>query len=238
MEPLSDGITETGRIMSTSNEQSSTSLAGQSLKRPDQVFSPPGVVDLDSLTDGRGEGTYATAYGFSAWAQILLELIYLTAALLGGLAGLFLLAKYAVYKQTSGLVFEALGAAEQSKVLQLYSAIALSGVCGGCRSSLKWLYHSVAKQRWHRDRLIWRLIVPILSGVLAMFTGMMVISGLVPFLARSWLAGLTAASAFGFFVGLFSDNLLAALEKVAFSLFGTMNDRFQKQGGQDNPEQR
>ncbi len=223
--------------MSTSSEQSTILALSPQTKQP-EVFSPPGVTDLDGLTDGRREGVYATAYGFGAWTQILIELVYLVVLMLAGLIGLFLLAKYAVYKQSSGLVFGLLGAPEQSKALQLYSAIALSGVCGGCSSSLKWLYHSVAKQRWHRDRCIWRLVVPLLSGVLAVFTGMMVISGLVPFLARSWLAGLTAAAAFGFFVGLFSDNLLAALERIAFHLFGTMNDRFQKQGDQGNAEQK
>lgn len=45
-----------------------------------------------------------------------------------------------------------------------------------------------------------------------------------------------AAAAFGFFVGLFSDNLLAALEKAAFNVFGTMNDRFQKRSDQGDTE--
>jgi hypothetical protein len=163
------------------------------------------------------------------------ELFYLAGMLAAALAGLLLLAKYAVFKEQSGFIFSLLGSAEGSKPLQLYATIALSGICGGCSSALKWLYHSVAKQRWHRDRIVWRLTVPVLSGTLAVFTGMMIVSGLVPFLARSWLTGLTAAAAFGFFVGLFSDNLLAALEKVAFNIFGTMNDRTPKQADQTVP---
>ncbi len=64
---------------------------------------------------------------------------------------------------------------------------------------------------------------------------MMIVSGLVPILARTWLTGLTTAAAFGFFVGLFSDNALAALERVAFNIFGTMNDRIQKKADQSEP---
>jgi hypothetical protein len=222
--------------MSISSEQS-TVLPLNTSGKPPEVFSPPGITDLNSLTDGRNEGAYSTAYRWGAWLQIIVELIYLVALLLSGLVGLVLLAKYAVFRENnSGFVFGLLGPADRSRMLQLYVTIALSGVCGGCSSALKWLYHSIAKQRWHQDRIIWRLVVPPLSGTLAVFTAMMIISGLVPFLAKSWLTNLTAGAAFGFFVGLFSDNLLAALEKVAFNLFGTMNDRFQKRSDQGDAE--
>jgi hypothetical protein len=218
--------------MTTSNEQSTILPLNASTKPPEVFGPPPNATDLDSLTDGRDEGAYATKYGAGAWVQIVLELVYLVAMLVCALAGLGLLAKFAVFKEQSGLVFSLLGPAERSRILQLYTTVALSGVCGGCSSSLKWLYHSVAKQRWHRDRVVWRFTVPLLSGTLAVFTSMMIVSGLVPFLARSWLTGLTAAAAFGFFVGLFSDNLLAALERVAFNIFGTMNDRTPKRSDQ------
>jgi len=39
------------------------------------------------------------------------------------------------------------------------------------------------------------------------------------------LAGPASGAALGFFVGLFSDNLLAALQKIAFRVFGTVDDR-------------
>lgn len=176
--------------MSTSSEQSTVLPLNASGKQP-EVFSPPGVPDLNSLTDGRTEGAYRTAYRWSAWLQITIELIYLVALLVSGLVGLALLAKYAVYRENnSGFVFSLLGPADRSRMLQLYVTIALSGICGGCSSALKWLYHTVAKQRWHQDRIIWRLVVPPLSGTLAVFTGLMIISGLVPFLSKSWLTSL------------------------------------------------
>ncbi len=223
--------------MNPSDEQSTIFALNQSAK-PLEAFGPPGKEDSNTLTDGRTEGAYLTAYGKGAWCQILFELIYLLAVLFFSLASLMLIAKYAVFKEKSGIVFDLLGPAEASGPLQLHATIALAGICGGTTSSLKWLYHTVAKKRWHQDRVIWRIVVPVLSGTIAVFSGMMIVSGLVPFLARTWLVNLTAGAAFGFFVGLFSDNLLAALEKIAFSLFGTMNERFPKKAEQDSPDPR
>jgi hypothetical protein len=209
--------------MTTPSEQSSISpLRGNVPEQPER-FGPPDVTNLASLTDGRAIGQYQSAYSFGAWVQIVGELAYLLIVLGLSFAGLVLLAKYVVLRETSGPVFALIGSPTESTPLVVYAAVILSGICGGCASSLKWLYHSVAKQRWHRDRLIWRLIVPPLSGVLAVFTALMIISGIVPFLNRTSLAGPASGAALGFFVGLFSDNLLAALQKVAFRAFGTVD---------------
>src|ERR1700742_4802435 len=158
--------------MSTSGEQSTILPLNTPNKPPDDFTPPSSVTDLNSLTDGRDEGAYATSYSASGWLQIVFELVYLVGGLGCSLACLGLLAKFAVFKEQSGLVFSLLGPAEHSKTLQLYITIALSGICGGCSFALKWLYHTVARQRWHRDRIIWRLTVPLLSGTLAVFTGM------------------------------------------------------------------
>jgi hypothetical protein len=64
----------------------------------------------------------------------------------------------------------------------------------------------------------------------------MIISGIVPFLNRASLAGPASAAALGFFVGLFSDNLLAALQKLAFRVFGTVDERTSNKPGQSPPE--
>jgi hypothetical protein len=211
--------------MKTPSEPSSISpLRGNLAEQPEQ-FGPPDVTSLASLTDGRAIGQYQSAYSFWAWVQIVGELTYLLIVLGTSFAALVLLAKYLVLKETSGSVFALMGSPTESTPLVVYAAVTFSGICGGCASSLKWLYHAVAKQRWHRDRLIWRLIVPPLSGILAVFTALMIISGIVPFLNRTSLAGPASGAALGFFVGLFSDNLLAALQKVAFRAFGTVDVR-------------
>jgi hypothetical protein len=74
---------------------------------------------------------------------------------------------------------------------------------------------------------VWRFLVPVSSGFVALFSGLMIISGLVPFLARAPLMGPATGAAYGFFVGLFSDNVLAALQKLANHIFGTMDTKGQ-----------
>jgi hypothetical protein len=111
--------------------------------------------------------------------------------------------------------------------LCVWTAGGLSGACGGAAASLKWLYHSVAKQQWHRDRVVWRIVVPPLSGTLSVFTGLMIVSGLIPILSKTPFDNPASGAAFGFFVGFFSDNLLASLQKLAHKVFGTIDkDRF------------
>jgi hypothetical protein len=210
--------------MKTPSEQSSTSQDSDvNTAPPPEDFRPPEITSLASLTDGRSLAEYRSAYPAVAWVQIIAELIYLLIVLVAAFVALVLLAKYVVLKESSGLVFSLVGDPRNAAALIVYSAVALAGICGGCSSSLKWLYHSVAKKRWHRDRFIWRIIVPPLSGIFAVFTALMIISGIVPFLNKASLAGPASGAALGFFVGFFSDNLLAALEKVAARIFGTMD---------------
>jgi len=196
------------------------------LKPPSKVpedLSASDIADLTSLTDGRAPGDYKTIYPLSVWVQILVEFIYLVIVQFACFAALVLLALYVVRAQKSGLVFDLIGSYPASARLVAYASITLAGACGGCTFALKWLYHSVAKRAWHRDRTIWRFVVPISSAFLAVFSGLMIISGLVPFLARAPLAVPTTGAAYGFFVGVFSDNVLAALQRLAFHIFGTVD---------------
>ena len=188
-------------------------------------FRPPDAqTSLASLTDGRDLGEYNTAYPISVWAQICVEWVYLIMALLGSLYFLVSVALAHAFSTPSPIVNFFCGNSDSGNPLFIWAVTAASGVAGGVCSSLKWLYHSVAKQRWHRDRLIWRLVVPILSGTLAVFSGFMIQSGIIPFL-RLTFDNLVVGAAFGFFVGLFSDNLMAALQRLAFRIFGTVNRR-------------
>ena len=167
--------------METSNEPS------RNFESPpkEESFGPPEITDLASLTDGRRVGEFESRYPASVWLQIALELTYLITVLIASFLGLFLLALFVAQKQDHGLVFDVIGPLPKSLPLVVWGSMTLAGACGGCTSSLKWLYHTVAKERWHRDRLVWRVIVPILSAMLAVFSGLMIVSGLVPFLARA-----------------------------------------------------
>jgi hypothetical protein len=105
----------------------------------------------------------------------------------------------------------------------VWICVALSGAVGGATFALKWLYHTVAKGIWNRDRILWRLTVPLISGILALFLGFMIVSGLVPFLNGRSFDNFYVALGFGFFTGYFSDNVLGALQRLALQLFGTVD---------------
>ena len=191
-----------------------------------ETFSPPTpTTDLSSLTDGRQPGEFPSRYPAEAWWQIAAELMYLIFLLLGSTLFLFLLARHVVQKEQVGFIATHMGVYPGSSPLVIWATIALSGACGGCATSLKWLYHSVAKRQWNRDRVIWRIVVPVLSATVALFLGMMIVSGIVPFLNKTSLTNPLTGAAFGFFVGFFSDNVLAALQKLAFQVFGTVDSR-------------
>jgi len=147
-----------------------------------EVFGEPDPTSLASLTDGRLPGNFTSAYPRGAWIQIVIELIYLLSVLAAALVALALLARFALLNEGPDFVKQAFGPYTAGHQLVTWASTALGGLCGGCSSSLKWLYHSVAKRHWHRDRIIWRLVVPVLSAVLAVFSGLMTVSGLIPFL--------------------------------------------------------
>ena len=71
---------------------------------------------------------------------------------------------------------------------------------------------------WNYDRRLWRLFTPHISGGLA-FATLLVFEA---FGTNALLAGKPGRTfAFGFLVGLFSDNALAKLTEIAVTLFGT-----------------
>ena len=113
----------------------------------------------------------------------------------------------------------------------IWLCVALSGTVGGTSFTLKWLYHTIAKDTWHHDRIIWRLVVPILSGVFAVFVGFMVASGLVPFLNTKAFDQFYWSLAVGFFIGYFSDNVLAKLQRLANQWFGLAGGKVKGDNG-------
>ena len=137
-----------------------------------------------------------------------------------------------VTNQPSWAMVLFLGDAHSNRTILLWLLVALSGVCGGATFSLKWLYHSVAKGFWSQDRIIWRFATPIISAIIAIFTGAMMTSGIIPFMSDTSLENPVNCLGFGFFIGWFSDNLLAKLRNYADKLFGTM-DQEKKDNTQD-----
>lgn len=178
--------------------------------------------DVD-LTDGREIGDWKTRYTLTVWIRILLELIYLV-LLLGFCISLLLdAASYRPSEATNenqivSHIFGMQFAFEQAK----WIALALAGVIGGIVFDLKWLYHSVAKGFWNQDRVIWRLVVPINSAMVSLFTGFLLASGIIPFIRHESFSEIYTLLGSGFVFGYFSDNVLAALQNLATRLFGTL----------------
>lgn len=190
-------------------------------------FEHPSHTDLVSLTDGRKPKEYKSIYPKEAWFQISFELLYLLLLLIASLIILLLLARMVILGGDYTFFPDVFGTYPKNKIIIIWVSVTLGGVCGGCTASLKWLYHTVAKQRWHRDRIVWRLVVPILAAVLSGFLGLMLHTGFVTNEAidDGVFSDPAMGAAFGFFTGLFSDNVLASLQNLAFRIFGTVDEK-------------
>lgn len=105
--------------------------------------------------------------------------------------------------------------------LYLYLLAILGGVLGGTLFSIKWLYHSVAKNKWNIDRRLWRLFTPLISGALSVSVVAMIRSGLLVIMDTQVLNKRSLVYSLAFLVGYFSDSALAKLSEIAFSLFGS-----------------
>lgn len=176
----------------------------------------------DEFSDGRDVGNFKSHYPRQAWVQIALEggyLLFLAAA-----AGTHLIfaAMPGSRWECPPLQLAADLPQTYSDTLRLWTVVFLSGVLGAVAFSLKWLYHTVARKTWHRDRLIWRLAVPLQGGLTATFLGAMIMAGIIPLLSKDPFSRVLTAAGFGFFVGLIADNFMAAIQKFANRTLGTL----------------
>ena len=172
------------------------------------------------LTDGRPLWDWPTRYTKVAWIWICVELGYLSLGLAFGLFALHQISGAFHRTATTQFWNAAFGGASPGTLT--WGAVAVGGGCGGCAFALKWLYHGVAYGKWHQDRMVWRFIVPLLSGVLALFMALMISAGVIPIFNHTIISNPKVGAAFGFFVGFFSDNVLAALQRLADQTLGTL----------------
>lgn len=110
-------------------------------------------------------------------------------------------------------------------IIKKYSLVFFGGVFGGTIFDIKWLVHAVAKRKWHMDRRLWRLLVPLTSGAFSLAFATLISSGFLKIFDPNSLQSPATAFGFGFLVGYFSDNAIAKLSEVAQTLFGTLEDR-------------
>jgi hypothetical protein len=113
-------------------------------------------------------------------------------------------------------------------IFKKFTLIFFGGAFGGTIFDFKWLIHAVAKRKWHMDRRLWRLLVPLISGGFSLAFAALISSGLIRVFDANSLNTSSAAFGFGFLVGYFSDNAIAKLSEVAQTLFGTLEDKPKK----------
>ena len=181
--------------------------------------------DHSDLDDGREVGEYTSRYPISAWCHIAPEFLLLAFYLI--LPSCFLLDSIIEPQENlvrDGYVYSSILGAYVSSSNAKWIALALAGFIGGAVFDLKWLYHSVAKGIWNRDRCLWRIIVPFNSAMVSLFTGFLFASGVIPFLKDENFENILTLLGFGFVFGYFSDNILAAMQNLARKAFGTLND--------------
>lgn len=177
---------------------------------------------LSKLNDNRPTGEWTSIYSWGARFSIYVELVYLIVLLF---LTLFVIATCAASRLPEGAVplLKARPFGAEENVLY-WTSIGSAGVLGGTIMTLKWHYHCVAKKLWHADRRVWRITTPLISGVIALFVIMLMTSGLLPIFSIEQVTRPIGGLALSFLVGLFSDNILAALQNFALRAFGTLRD--------------
>jgi hypothetical protein len=187
--------------------------------REDTAASDPGFAPKD-LSDNRPLGDWHSRYHADAWRHIWVETIYLFVLLMAVVGSM--LAVWLMYPQKHWQL-----TAQNSLTFSRYALAWLSGTLGGLLFAMKWLYHSVAKQRWNLDRRLWRYLTPHISGGLA-FATVAIIQSLGVF-DPSLASTPARTTALGFLVGFFSDNALAKLTEIAETIFGPTTRRGNEQ---------
>ncbi|MGN6350540.1 MAG: hypothetical protein ACTHL3_03655 [Candidatus Nitrosocosmicus sp.] len=166
---------------------------------------------LSDLTDGREKGFWQTRYDDPlAREAIRYEKNYL----------LIIIVCNIVVSLAIGLLSKHLDLKNFCPSLNRYIFAFLGGCMGGCVFSAKWLVHSVAKNTWNRDRRLWRIFTPIVSGVLG-FVIILLLSTKVITLGELDSANMHKCYGIAFLIGYFSDNAIGKLTEIAQVFFGS-----------------
>jgi hypothetical protein len=183
----------------------------------------------DDPTDGRALGSFTSRYPPEAQRQIRSEAIYSGVMLLIFSSLLAYVWYFIKHPQPY------LAPADAAAFLR-YACAWLGGSMAGSVYSIKWLYHSVARNIWNEDRLYWRIFTPHLSGVVAFFMLAFLSSRILQLIDYNAVQHPSACLAMGFLVGYFSDNAIAKLAELAETLFGTVKKTKPKPADKREPE--
>lgn len=108
----------------------------------------------------------------------------------------------------------------QCKIFEKYIYAWIGGAIGGTLFTIKWLYHSIAKEIWHLDRRLWRFFTPLLSGAFGLIMILIISSTIFNVFDRNSLYLPSVPLSVGFISGYFSDMAIAKLMGLAEALFG------------------
>lgn len=170
------------------------------------------LCEICTKNDGRPLGDWVSAYS-ECINYIKAEGLYIAVLLISSAIFLFFAWK--------GTIGEWLGIEARYSTLLPYIYAFLAGLIGGTLFTLKWLYHSIARKRWHLDRLMWRLFTPWMSAFFATIMYVMMTSGLISAFDGDSLASGKTAFSMGFLVGYFSDSAMSKFREIANTIFGT-----------------
>lgn len=169
---------------------------------------PGGFAPADP-TDGRDTGDWESRYaGTSAVGAIRFEVGYVFVCLFIGI-GLSLAVGWQTWVPFLPIPEDAWSA------LSPFILAFCGGLLGGTLFSMKWLYHSVAKGKWNRDRRLWRVFTPFLAGGASLAVILLCGSGVIPFLGRDVATNSVSALGISIVLGYFSDRAFSSLERWA-----------------------
>ena len=171
----------------------------------------------DDPTDGRSLLDWKSKYPKEAWRIIWIEAVYLFILLI--LPPILMLL---FWLELPNRWFKLTD--EKYRTVVTYTLAWFGGVLGGTLFDIKWLYHAVARQVWHLDRRLWRILTPHISGGLAFAMVALISSGL-PVFDREATQSRALVVGMAILVGYFSDSAVAKLSEIAETLFGASRGR-------------
>ena len=180
-------------------------------------MSGTGITKPDN-TDDRLPGDWKSKYEPEACKKINFEFWYLVGVyLVASVLTVIIWAQFPVHWFNLE--------ADKFTIFKKYAIVVLGGIFGGTVFDMKWLIHAVANQKWHMDRRLWRLLVPLTSGAFSLAFAALITSGFIKIFDPTSLTACSTAFGFGFLVGYFSDNAIGKLSEVAHTLFGTLEEK-------------
>ncbi len=184
---------------------------------PDKLSTIEGFGQSDP-TDGRKRLDWTSKYPREAEKEIRLEAIYLGLLLFA--APIVMVILWLRQPQYWLRLSD-----QQYAVVLRFSLAWVAGTLGGVLYDLKWLYHSVARQRWHLNRRLWRVFTPHISGGLAFGITALIESNIIRVFDRTVMTRSVTVVGIAFLIGYFSDSAVAKMTEVADTLFGTTRSK-------------